>query len=279
MFPASLRAAAGLLLAVWLPSAAMAQAVRAQSTEQLIDWYYAAVFGTGVYRSDDRQVAVLQLPFAYELRSLERDGWGLALKLPVTFGFYDFRFDEVLQNGPPESVSTMSVLPGVEADFMALRNWRLRPFVQAGYGWELDGEDSAPIYNLGVKSRLMFALGRGEFTLGNTLNYASYRRDGAWFPLTLFVTGLNLTWPADGTLAGSPVDFGIHLIHYAYLRGLSYPLLEDVNNEVREEAEIAFSLSTRKPLSILGFEPDMVGLAFRVGPDVEGIRLFFSLPY
>jgi hypothetical protein len=279
MFPASLRAAAGLLLAVCLPSIAMAQAVRAQSTEQLIDWYYAAVFGTGVYRSEDRDVAVLQLPFAYQVRRLERDGWGLALQMPVTLGFYDFRFDEILEDGPPESISTMSVLPGVEADFMALRNWRLRPFVQAGYGWELDGGESSPIYSVGVKSRLTFALGRGEFTLGNTLNYASYRRDGAWFPLTLFITGLNFAWPTNGTLAGRPVDFGIHLMHYAYLQSMTYPLLEDVDNQMREEAEIAFSLSTRKPLSILGFELDMVGLAFRVGPDVEGIRLFFSLPY
>jgi hypothetical protein len=279
MFPVALRAAAGLLFALCLPSAGMAQAVRAQSTEQLIDWYYAAMFGTGLYRSDDRDVTVLQLPLAYEVRRLERDGWGLALKLPVTFGFYDFRFDEVLQEGPPDSVSTMSVLPGVEADFMPLRNWRVRPFAQVGYGWELEGADAAALYSLGVKSRLTFAAGAGDFTLGNTLNHAAYVRDGSSFPLTLFVTGLNLEFPSNATLWGRPVDFGIHLIHYAYLQQLPYPLLEDVNNEVREEAEIAFSLKTRTPVSIAGFDADMVGLAFRVGPDVEGIRLFFSLPY
>lgn len=279
MSPATLRIAAGLLLALCAPTAAVAQAVRAQSTEQLIDWYYAAVFGTGVYRSEDRDVAVLQLPFAYQVRDLKRDGWGLVLKMPVTFGFYDFRFDQLLQDGAPESISTMSVLPGVEADFMALRNWRLRPFLQVGYGWELEGDASSPIYSVGVKSRLTFALGRGEFSLGNTLNYAAYRRAGTSFPLTLFITGLNFAWPTNGTLAGRPVDFGVHLLHYAYLESMTYALAEDVNNQMREEAEIAFSLSTRRPLSILGFEMDMLGLAFRVGPDVEGIRLFFSLPY
>jgi hypothetical protein len=279
MSPASLRVAAGLLLGLSLPSAAVAQAVRAQSTEQLINWYYAAVFGTGIYQSGDRQVAVLQLPLGYKLRSLERNGWGLALKLPVSFGFYDFRFDDVLQDGPPDSVSTMSVLPGVEADFMALRNWRLRPFAQAGYGWELDGDDAATLYSLGVKSRLLFPVGAGEFTLGNTLSHSAYISDGSSFPLTLFITGLNLAVPTNGTLWGRSVDFGIHLIHYAYLQKLPYPVLQDVNNEVREEAEIAFSLKTHSPLSIVGFDADMVGLAFRVGPDVEGIRLFFSLPY
>ncbi|HEY7758208.1 MAG TPA: hypothetical protein VIA64_02220 [Burkholderiales bacterium] len=279
MSPVSLRAAAGLLLALSFPSATIAQAVRAQRTEQLINWYYAAAFGTGVYRSGDRDVAVLQLPFAYEVRSQAQDGWGLALKLPVTFGFYDFRFDDVLQDGPADSVSTMSVLPGVEADFLALRNWRLRPFAYAGYGWELDGEDAATLYSVGVKSRLTFAAGAGEFTLGNTLNYAGYVRDGSAFPLTLFITGLNLAFPSNGTLAGRPVDFGMHLIHYAYLQRLSYPVLEDVNNVVREEFEIAFSLRARSPLPILGFRAEMVGLAFRVGPDVEGIRLFFTLPY
>ena len=48
---------------------------------------------------------------------------------------------------------------------------------------------------------------------------------------------------------------------------------------MREEVEIASSLRARSPLSVLGFRAEMVGLAFRVGPDVEGIPLFFTLPY
>jgi len=57
------------------------------------------------------------------------------------------------------------------------------------------------------------------------------------------------------------------------------PVVEYVQNELRDEVEGAFSIRVRQPISIALFELDMVGIAFRAGDDVVGIRLFFDLPY
>ena len=35
--------------------------------QDLINWYYAATFGTGIYTAGDRSVSVLQLPFSRAL--------------------------------------------------------------------------------------------------------------------------------------------------------------------------------------------------------------------
>ena len=65
---------------VWLLAAgaavapALAQtAQQTSSQDQLINWYYAAVFGTGVYRSGDRTVSVLQIPFSHDLQARWHD--------------------------------------------------------------------------------------------------------------------------------------------------------------------------------------------------------------
>jgi hypothetical protein len=51
---------AGLLAAPLAPARRRSRA--SSSSEELVNWYYAATFGTGIYTLGDRTVAVLQLP-------------------------------------------------------------------------------------------------------------------------------------------------------------------------------------------------------------------------
>ena len=78
---------------------ANAQTGTVQDDEPLFNWYYAAIFGTGVYSAGDRTVAVLQAPLSFSLRERSEDQWGLRLKLPVSLGFYDFDFGAWSQPG------------------------------------------------------------------------------------------------------------------------------------------------------------------------------------
>jgi hypothetical protein len=285
-FLALLRIAPPLLLGVLLPPAtALAQIREAQTPEELINWYYAAVFGTGVYQAGDRTVGVVQLPFAYTLQPASAAGWGVRLILPLTFGFYDFRLDDLTEGDLPESVSTASLLPGIELEVQLLDNWRLQPFAAVGYGWELDGKADAVLYHFGLKSQLAFPFGRGQFILGNTLSHAGY--DAASQPrqpLTRLITGLNFIFPSNGAIAGRPIDFGMHVLHYLYATKLDFPLAEDVDNTTRNEFEVAISFRARQAFTIGAFgrdlfDVDQLGVAFRVGENVTGVRLFFSLPY
>jgi hypothetical protein len=57
------------------------------------------------------------------------------------------------------------------------------------------------------------------------------------------------------------------------------PVVEYVQNELRDEVEAGFSIRVRQPISFALFELDMAGIAFRAGDDVVGIRLFFGPPY
>jgi len=275
-----------LALAVCGTAWAGPQPRAAEQPEELINWYYAAAFGTGFYTSGDRSVTVLQLPLEYALPAAPDAQALVTLKLPISFGFYDLDLGDLADGDLPESLSTMSILPGAEVRLRLSPTVEVRPFAYLGYGWELNGRDSALIYNVGLRSRWTtpFSSDR-RVMVGATVNHAAYRpEEGGFRPLTQLAVGLNTAFPTNGTIGGVPADLGLHLIYYRYLTPLDYPVAENVTNQLRSEVEFAVSIGTRAPVELRLFSRqvidfDLVGIAFRLGNDVEALRLFFSLPY
>jgi hypothetical protein len=239
------------------------------------------VFGTGVYRSGDRTVSVLQIPFSHDLQLRNEEQWGLKLTAPVTFGSYDFRFDQLAGGTVPHSLNTMSVFPGVELDVPVTSNWTVKPYVNAGYAWGLSGSQSATLYSAGMKSVVALPIGRdSELSLGNQLTMAGYKPSGGVNqPLGLFVAGLNLEIPTRFQLFEHETKVGYHFIYYYYFSRLRFPRSDNADNKISEEGEFAISLATTTPISLKLFDLDRIGLAFRAGGGVQAVRLFFSLPY
>lgn len=282
---ASPKIARALLLgAMWLTgaTAAYAQTTRQATSEQeLINWYYSAVFGTGVYKSGDRVVSVLQIPFGQQLRPLTEDQWGLRLVVPVSFGFYNFRFNQLVDGETPQNLGTVSIFPGIEAQIPVTSNWRVNPYTNVGWGEDLTGAGGALLYAGGVKSLVWAPIGKNsQISLGNQLTLAGYSPEGvANQTMGVFVAGVNLETPSEVKVLDRPVIVGGHLIYYYYFKRLRFPTANDVQNKIDEQGEIAFSLSVKKAIDFSLFNLDRIGLGYRFGGGVQGISLFFSLPY
>jgi hypothetical protein len=265
-----------------IPSLAAAQQTRqATNEQQLVNWYYSAVFGTGVYKAGDRVVSVLQIPFSHDIQLRNKDEWGVKITAPLSFGFYDFEFDELFDGTVPHSVSTASVFPGIELDVPVTSNWIVKPYASAGYAWEISGTQEATIYGAGLKSVVTLPIGRNsELSLGNQLTMSGYKpAGGVNQPMGVFVAGLNLEIPTGYELFGHPAKIGYHLIYYNYFTRLRFPTANNVENKISEQGEIAISLATTTPVSLRLFDLDRIGIAFRGGGGVEAVRIFFSLPY
>ncbi|HEX4987024.1 MAG TPA: hypothetical protein VFV71_13260 [Burkholderiales bacterium] len=280
LFPRALALAAPLLLL----SAVYAQQVQprtVQDRQDLINWYYAATFGTGIYTAGDRSVSVLQLPFSRALKDPADGGYGLKAKLSMTFGVYDYDLGDVTHGDIPESLSTASLMPGLEWQFQVTPDWSLRPYADAGYGQELQGHESAWIYDFGVKSRYVFARNGGvEFALANSLASAGYRtRGGPDHPFGYLASGLDMTIPTERELFGRTVFVGFTPVYYYYFNRLSFAEFDQPDNRVREEFEVALSIVTRKPWSLKLFDFDRIGIAVRTSGDITGVTLFTSLPF
>jgi hypothetical protein len=209
------------------------------------------------------------------------DQWGLKLVVPVSFGVYDFHFDQLLNGETPKSVGTLSIFPGVEAEVPVGSNWMVKPYANLGWGWDLSGGGGALLYAGGVKSLVWMPIGKdSRLSLGNQLTLSGYSPEGAANqPLGVFVAGLNLETPTQVTVSGRPIIVGGHLIYYYFFNRLRFPTNNDVENKISEQGEIAFSLSVRKALDFELFDLDRIGIGYQFGGGIQGVRLFFSLPY
>jgi hypothetical protein len=276
---------ARLILSFALAAAAVSPAhgqTRAvQDQQDLINWYYSATFGTGVYTAGDRSVAVVQLPISWQLHPVSESTYGLKLKVPVTFGFYDYSFDDAFSGEFPEQVSTVSVMPGLEWEIPFSRRWTVKPYLSAGYGQELSGKESAIIYDFGVKSRYIFGEDKGvEFALVGALTVAGYRpRGGPREPFGVLALGIDLIIPTTQVLFDREVFIGLTPIYSKYFNRLRFAEFNDVDNRLREQFEIDISIMSRRPWTLKYFDVDRVGLAFRSSEDVFGVSLFTSLPF
>lgn len=258
-----------------------AQSRFVQEQDDLVNWYYAATFGTGVYTSGDRTVAVLQLPLSYTLREPAEDHWGLRVTLPVSIGFYDYQYNDIFNQGLPEGLSTMSFVPGLELEKQITSRWRLKPYISGGIGWELEGGGNAWIYDAGLRSRFVLGEDQGvEFALVNRLSLAGYNsNEDSRQPLGYLAIGLDIVVPSRTEWLGRPIIFAMTPAYYRYFRRLQFSQFGNAENSIAEEFELAISVLTRRPFSVLGIEVDRLGIAIRGGEGVTGYRLFTSLPF
>lgn len=269
------------LSAAFLLIACMAAPVAGQPEPgaSAFNWYYATAFGTGIYRVGSVDVVTLKLPFAHTLRPATPGQWGVKLLLPVTVGGADTNAGSGI-SGVPDRLASVAVVPGVEFERQLGPDWTIKPYVNAGVGREFLDGSTAEILVAGVKSRYRLPLEGRDAYLGNALVYSRTWVDrGSDENLGVFVAGLNAA-AFDGPEVGArATQVWGHAIYYGYFNDLEFVLPGSEVVALRNEFELAVSLTPRKAWDVLGFDLDVVGLGYRFSDDTKGITLFTSLPF
>lgn len=268
--------------ALLFPVSGAAQQARITEEATLINWWYSATYGTGLYKIGPAVATVLRFPVSYRFREAEDGRSGINLIAPVTIGMYHLNFNDFDQIDIREDVAATSVLPGIELDVPMTDAWRLRPFAQLGIGTEFgDIPRTAYMYTAGVKSLYRFPGNDWRWSLGNALFAAGYRlRDGSEAQrIGSFQIGLNLETPWHFFVGSRSAHFNTHVIARAYYSDLAFANPTPGELVVRQEYEIAFSLSTPKEVSILGFGVDTLGIGLRFASNLRGINLVTEFPF
>jgi hypothetical protein len=252
---------------------------RAERPDELFNWYYASVFGTGYYRIGEEQVGVIRVPLRYELRPASAGRWGIRLTLPVSlalaqFDLEDFNLGKVRAQG-------LSVLPGIELEIPLREDWVLRPYANLGGGWEFESEGSSTIFVLGATTahtRPVFEASR--LALGGRFAYAGYEARSESSQLVQVSLGGELAVPAGFAIAERAALVAFQLIGTAYVKELEFLLPSTGTRQVAYEAELGVALGVRQPFEILGVSFDRIGLAYRAGDNgLRGVRLVASFPF
>jgi hypothetical protein len=265
-----------------LPALAGAQAEEFST----IPWAYSTYFGTGWYQiGDDRDAFAIRFAPRKPLReaSLDEEGArtiGMELRFPVTVGLDHFPLDDIGGSVDPANLANVSVTPSIYFDIPVNRRWTLRPFVAAGWGTVLNGDESAWTYWTGLRSRLAFKLGRVDGALLNSIGFVGYTPDSG--PSTNFwpvQTAVEMATP----LGNLQLDERQLLLHwhggYTYFTDDLDIVRRDLSTEpIRDQWEIGVAVGkVDAPINVWRFKFDRVGLAYRFSSDgeLQGVGFVF----
>ncbi len=255
---------------------AAAQSVRnVDDIDQLIHYAYGVFLGTGFYTLDDRSVFIIRIPAGVQLRDPEPERPGIRLLLPLSIGLHDFDFDfDDIVELDKDDLATISFVPGVELEYIINSQWRLKPFVNLGFGRDISNGESAYIYGGGLKSVYEFDTTKPDLTLGNEFLITGYApKDGPSHFLSRLSVGLDSRFPTGRQFSGHDTFISTHVIAFFYTNDLEFERFRDEPIELRAELEIGLSFGRYKPFEILGFEFDRLGLAYRFSENTDAVLL------
>jgi len=278
-----------LLLLALFADALQAQAqAPPPNPEEQVHWAVGAFFGTGWYKVDDnRSVFVLRIQPRQLLRepALDDQGqrrWGVEIVYPFSVGLN--KLDDIPDFIEFDNYATLSFTPGVQLEVDVNPRWSLRPFVNAGLGWELESNERALIGYGGLKSRYRLREGRLRWSLLNGIYYAGYRPEfedrGQYGAL---MAGVELNQPLDRLEhQGETLDLNWHLTYHWYFDRLNFHSDADTFASFRDQWELGVAIGKRdRPLDLGFVSFEQIGLAYRWSSDgrFNAITVNFRSPF
>ena len=275
-----------LVTALVAPGVVEAQALtqaqveqRSQQASELFNWYYAAVYGTGIYKIGEETVGVVRLPMAYTIREMTDKQWGWRLTFPVSAALAQFDLTDF--DLGHTNVAGLSVLPGIEAEIPLRPEWVVKPFANIGAGWEFTQDTSAQIWSLGASTQYQLdPAPKWPLGLGLKVTYAGYKAQGTKSTLGAVSYGADMGLPVETEIFGHRGFFGIQIVATTYFNKLDFLFPGSPEDEVSNEVELALTFRAHKPVELLGVSFDRIGLGYRQGSDgLKGVRLVASFPF
>lgn len=263
--------------------------VPAAEGDASLSFAFASHAGSGIYDIEGRVVQIYRVPIEFTLKPLDGERrWGAALRLPVTFGFYDYKASDVLAGDLPDHIGTASLLPGVRFDLRAKTNWILSPYADLGAAKDFSGGSLVWVYDLGLRSVVSFPVGTWDGRAGQELLWAGAAETGS--PLSAWYgdanAGFEFRHELGFNIGRCRGDIGLFVVYHRYFKHAdtfedSAPIVNSSAEPatvpgVNEQTEIGFSMGTRPKLAWWKLSMPKLGLSYRFGDGISAVRVVFG---
>lgn len=240
-----------------------------------VHYAYATLFGTGIYSLDDRTVAVFRIPISWTFREPTKEKFGIKLKIPTAIGLHDY---DPFENLIPadEQFATLSIVPGIEMQFLVGDNWTVKPSAYLGLGSDLSSSERSVIYGTGISAVRPLPARNPEMQIGTAVilgGYESNKADGDF--LTRWSAGLDAKFPLNWRIADRDMFIGGHVIGYYYMNRIEFQTIVDEPIKLRAEIEFGLFIGGRPAPKIFGITIDRLGVGYRFS-DVSDALIFFA---
>lgn len=247
------------------------------------NYAFAVFVGTGKYRIGDRDIFVLRAPIAFTLKEADFTTKQIGYKLLVPAAVGVTNYDDI--NDIPDlsvaDLQSMSVVPGLEAQIPVMQNWEIKPFGQAGLGWDMQSSSNSFVWGAGARTRSWFQENQkwllgGEFLwAGNDPKHAD--EEGTSF--TRWAIGTEYKWQTNwAPLFDRRLSWHVRLIGWWYANDLEF-VPPPERTEIRNTVELGLSFGIDRPINILGYKFRQGGIGYEYGDNIKGIKFFTTFPF
>ena len=244
---------------------------------------FGSYLGTGVYRAADQNATIVSIPLVFDLH--QDDDSQVWLRLPVSFGFFNYLARDITEGDFPTEIGTMTVTPGVEYHWRATESTRFESYVDLGFGTRFNQGGNVAIFAAGLSSLVDFTLINEDAVWVTRLSYAGYSEyigkvDDQY---ALLQSGVDLGLPVHWQWHNAQVQPRVFTVGYWYFDKLRF--VDELNEDtlVSGSYELGASLAFAKPFGghWLGYDElgvDRISLSFRAGGGLNIWRISFSFP-
>jgi hypothetical protein len=265
-----------LLAAAAVCHAANVTNPRAQDeTVQSVNYAFATQLGSGIYTVDAGIIQIYRITATIPFVEPDENNFGLRLRLPFTFGFYGFKFQDIIDTGLPENIGTLSLVPELEFEFKRRwPNWRFLPFVGFGGGKDFQGGSFDFIYAMGIRTYAWRPWKAFEFRFGNRVVYSGYttKQLSIIDDFGLIETGVDFRRPLGFSLFGRPADGSVFGINFVYAHSPNLATLNETDLSFSTDWEVGVTLGTTDPIKVFGIGLPRIGLSYRFEPRSGAVR-------
>jgi hypothetical protein len=239
---------------------------------------FAFGFTGGDPATPDTKVYDVRIPASFKIFSSDDDDWGLRLRIVVYAGVYDFTLEDAVDFN--YKFSSLAATPGVEFLVPVGKGWILKPFAEVGYGRDFDNDLDFGVWSIGLRTIATWPVERWDISFGTKFQYlstftATNAVDSDFGEIRL---GFDARHPLPFTIGGNQADLSGYYIRHQWVdafiaRDGADPL------EIQYSNEIGFTFGTTPKATLWLVKLPRIGLGYRWGPNLSGIRLSFGFPF
>ncbi|HEX4824440.1 MAG TPA: hypothetical protein VFV19_09010 [Candidatus Polarisedimenticolaceae bacterium] len=248
-----------------------------------VSFAFATQAGSGIYNIEGRVVQIYRIPIDFNIRELTEDRvWGATFGVPLTFGFYDYETQDVLEGEFPSQVGTASLLPGVEFPVRVQDPWILYPHADVGAAKDFSGDQLVWVYDTGLRSIQSFPVGGWNARADQEILWAGAAGSGNalsdWYGEGK--VGLEFRHDLPWSSGRSRWDFGMFITYSRFIQkkqpegggvAVTYGA-PAATPGVDEQTEIGFSFGNNPKLAWWKLTMPKLGLSYRFGDGIRGAR-------
>ncbi len=246
------------------------------SNDTTFNYGLSSFLGSGIYSVSGQAVQLYRVPVTIRLGDDSAPAPEFYAQFPVTFGFYNFTPEDVLQLQVPHSLDTVSGLAGLETRLTLNEQWRYLQLGAVGYTKAAGQPDKRLI---GTQVALERISPWGDWNTryrAEVLDALSGGGPGGTDTIVRLLQGVEFDRPQSWQVLNRQAAIGTYGVVRYYPGAVAFT---SSNAPVRLETEAGLTFGTAEPIRVLTLPLPRLSLGYRRAANLNVFFLGFGTPF